>query len=220
MSRPKQEIAEELESLRKIVRMLRKRRFILEEQMAAEGIQARPQTVIEVESLIEQIGTREREIAQLETIAVEDQLPLAEAQYQEQLAEAWNSLQGRPTVIGMVRLELERLRLGIVPERAKELEQSIRARLAEERIMDLRLDLINTDQAEDHLRRVVCAWRYDPATVSRVFRANARQGTGIELPKLLQMLQKFAATTIWTNGEELRDFHEFLDQLQKDLYGS
>lgn len=132
MKRTKQEIEEELNHKQNLIRTYRARLRPLEIQAAQRGLNAPPETLTEISSLTEQIRVQEDEIAKLETLAAEGQLSLAEAEFRLILAEAWDTPIGRPTAAGAARLELARLRLGLSPERAAELEKEVRARLVEE----------------------------------------------------------------------------------------
>lgn len=151
MKREKTEILDELEHEKEMVVALRKHLRVLELQMAQFGIATPPHVLTEIDRLSEQIQRHETQAAQLETVAVEGELPLAEVEYRVLLAENWNTVQGRPTVVGATCLELARLRLGISPERAQQLEHDIRAALAREVISGLN-DGFFTDylQGYDH----------------------------------------------------------------------
>lgn len=132
MDRTKDEVVSELEHHKEMIRVLRERRHILEKQAAQMGMRSPPETLMEIESLAQQIREREQEIANLKTIAVEDTVSLAEAEYRVNLVEVWNTFEGHPTVLGANRLELTRMRLGLEVDRAKELEHEIRTSLARE----------------------------------------------------------------------------------------
>src|SRR3712207_2884026 len=131
MSRTKQEIAQELAHQQRLLLVLRERRRALELQLTQQAT-APTQTLSEIDALTSRIRVYEEEIGRLETLAAEDRLPLAETEYCVLLAEAWNTPQGNPTVVDATRLELERLRLGVLPRRAHELERQIRVALAQQ----------------------------------------------------------------------------------------
>lgn len=68
MLRTKADLLEEVENLTTILRALRRRRAVLEEQAATEGTQVRPSVVIEIKDLNQQLIDREQELAQLEAL--------------------------------------------------------------------------------------------------------------------------------------------------------
>jgi hypothetical protein len=137
MRQSKEEVTKELESVTKILGVLRARQRILREQTAQYGNMAPPHILTELEGITEQIRNTEEESEQLEIQSVEDQLPLNEIEYRLELARAWNTPEGYPKVEGFASLELKRLLLKIPPGRAVELEREIREALAEERIVEI-----------------------------------------------------------------------------------
>lgn len=128
----KQDIEQELAHQREMLRIRRERRNILEIQAAQTGSYSRPETLMEIAALNADIQRHETEICQLATQAAEDQFSLSEAEYRVVLAEAWDSVQGTPSIASRARLELMRLQLGIIPERAQALELEVRTQLATE----------------------------------------------------------------------------------------
>lgn len=131
----REEIAEMLEHHQAMLRTLRRRLWARERQEAEYGINVPPEVSNEILTLNERIGKHEAEIVRLRTLAAEDQRSLAEVEYWAALAEAWEP--GRPTVAGAARLQLLRLRLGITPPQAEQLEREVRAALAEEVIQGM-----------------------------------------------------------------------------------
>src|SRR5690349_14536398 len=93
------ELQEELVHQQQMVRDLRRRRRVLQRQLAHQGYQALPQIVIEVEDITAQIKTFEDEIANLRTLAAVDKEPLAEVEYRAAVAEAWAMPDGQITVV-------------------------------------------------------------------------------------------------------------------------
>lgn len=132
MRRTKQEIEGELDHKNKLVHTYRARLRPLELQAAQKGMYAPPEVLTEISALTEQIRAQEDEIATLESLAAEGQLSLSEAEYRVLLAEVWDTSIGRPSTSGAARLELTRLKLGLTPERAQELEKEVRIALVEE----------------------------------------------------------------------------------------
>jgi len=132
MKRTRQEIQDELAHKNSLMRAYRARLHPLEIQAAQKGSSAPPEILTEISTVTEQIRVQEDEIAKLESLAAEGQLSLAEAEYRVILAEAWDTPIGRPSAAGAARLELARLRFGLSPERAQELEKEVRVALVEE----------------------------------------------------------------------------------------
>lgn len=128
----KNDIDIQLAHQRDMLRLRRERRNILELQAAQTGTFSRPETVMEITALTEDIRRHEAEIARLATQAAEDRFSLSEAEYRVALAEAWDSPQGTPSIAHRARLELLRLRLGISSEQATTLEEEVRTQLATE----------------------------------------------------------------------------------------
>jgi hypothetical protein len=137
MSTNRQDVLEELAHKKELVQAFTRRRRPLEIQAAHRGLNTPPEVLTEISILTDQIRAYEDEITRLETHAAEDELPLSEVEFRVLLAETWDTPRGRPTVAGVVRLELARLQLGIVPERAKELERDIRIGLAQESFTEI-----------------------------------------------------------------------------------
>lgn len=142
MRRSKEEIDEDLAALQRVMRAERRRRNELRNKAAIQGFSADPSVAIELQEIEGRLKDYDAEYAALETLAAEADLPIAEVQYRIAVAEAWNTPEGRPTVVGLARLELERLRLGVAPERAQVVERTVRAALAREAIDDLNVDAL------------------------------------------------------------------------------
>jgi hypothetical protein len=133
----KQEISDAIAHQQKMLRALRQRLQQRELQEAQQGINAPPEVISDIHELTERIQRHEGELARLQTEAAVDKEPPVEVEYQALLAEVWGTPQGRPTFAGATRLNLARLRLGILPERAQELEHEVRVALAEEAVANL-----------------------------------------------------------------------------------
>src|SRR5262245_13955560 len=118
----KQDLDEQLEHLPKVILALRRRLRVRELQEAEYGVNVPPEVANEIQSLNERIAKHEAELSRLKSIAVEDEVPLAEVEYRALLAQTWDTPSGRPTIAGGTKLDFDRLRLGVTPERAKELE--------------------------------------------------------------------------------------------------
>jgi hypothetical protein len=126
----KDEIAEELDHHRKMLKELRRRLRDRELQEVKHGINVPPEITSDIHDLTERVQRHESEITRLQTMAAEDKEPLGEVEYRAVLAEIWEKSQ--PTYAGLTRLELIRLRHGILRERADELEREVRAIVARE----------------------------------------------------------------------------------------
>lgn len=135
----KTEIQDALEHQHKMIRILRGRLQQRELQEAQYGIDTPPQVLTELQELQERIRNHEAEQARLQTLAVEEQFPLASAEFRAQLAEEWQRGAGRVGVAGAARLELRRLQLGIPCDLAQQFTQEIRAALAHETLARLSL---------------------------------------------------------------------------------
>ncbi len=130
----KEELAEELDHQRQMVKELRRRRRLLERNHVIKGIETDPHILMQIEDIGRQIKEREAEIEHLQTLAVEDKIPLAEAEYRSALAFAWDA--GRLTSIGSTSLELTRLQLGISLDKAQLLEKDIRKSIAGDKLAE------------------------------------------------------------------------------------
>jgi len=126
----KQEINATLDHQRKMVRVLRQRLQQRELQEAQYGINVPPEIASEITDLTERIRTYEMEIIRLQTLAAEDKIPLVEAEYRALLSEVWKN--GKLEIADATRLELARLKLGIIPVQAQRMETDIRIALARE----------------------------------------------------------------------------------------
>lgn len=145
----KEELAEEIAHHQKMLRVLRRRLREREFQEVQYGIAVPPEITSDIHELTERIQRHEVQLTQLQTFSVEDQFPLAEVEYRALLAEAWDTPRGRPTVAVASRLELARLRLGISPELAAEIEGLVRGDLAEETIYNLDIHLLRSTYVEN-----------------------------------------------------------------------
>jgi len=137
MSMTQQEIEEALAHQKNMLGVLRRRLQQRELQEVQYGINVPPEITSDIYILAERIRSYETELTRLETVAAEDHISLAEAQYRVLLAEVLGTPQGRPTLAGATRLELERLRLGVRSERAHSLENEIRQGLVQELFFDI-----------------------------------------------------------------------------------
>ncbi len=126
----KSEIQDALEHQHKMVRVLRERLQQRELQEAQYGIDTPPQVLTEIQELSERIAGHDAEIARLQTLAVEEQLPLAAADFRACLADEWQRGGGRLPLGAVARLELRRLQQGITAELAQSLTAEVRAGLA------------------------------------------------------------------------------------------
>src|SRR4051794_5828948 len=141
MDTDKQDLDEQISHHQSMLLRLRRRLRARELQEAEHGINVPPEVTNELITLNERIGTHEAELEKLNSKSVEDTLSSPEADYRILLAEPWDTSTGRPTALGLARLERERLRMGLSSERAQELERAVRAALVEDTL--LRLDTHN-----------------------------------------------------------------------------
>lgn len=142
MRRTKEELDEDRAALQRIMRAEQRRRNELRNKAALYGFNADPSIALELVTIEQRLQTYEAEAAALETLAAEAEAPVTEVQYRIAVAEAWNTSEGRPSVVSAARLELERLRLGVGPERAQQIEQMVRADLAREAIHGLNISAL------------------------------------------------------------------------------
>src|SRR5207237_3460714 len=75
MQRTKEEITEEINHVRPVLKNLRDRMYVLEEQKAVEGSQVRPQVVTELHDLKDEISLSEGRIEQLEELNADTNFP-------------------------------------------------------------------------------------------------------------------------------------------------
>jgi len=128
----RQAATEELSHKRELVNALVRRRRPLEVQAAHRGLSSPPEILTEISSLTDQIRVYEEEIGRLGTLAAQGTSPLHEVEFRALLAETWDTPRGLPSVTGVTRLELARLRLGILPEKAVDIEREVRVALSQE----------------------------------------------------------------------------------------
>jgi len=140
----KEELTEELEHQRQIVKMLRRRRRLLEHTHVIKGIETDPHILMQLEDISQQIKEREAEIDRLQTLSVEDKESLVEVEYRVAVAETFDTPQGSPSYAGNARLELLRLRLGIPKDQAKSIEAAVRSALAVRELGSLTRVELNT----------------------------------------------------------------------------
>ncbi|MBD1875070.1 hypothetical protein H6F75_16415 [Nodosilinea sp. FACHB-131] len=160
----RQEIEEELEHKRQILRALIRRRRPLELQVAQRGLSTPPEIFTEISTLSEQIHIQEDEMARLETLAAEGQISIVEAEYKVMVAKAWDTQRGKPTLTGSAELELLRLRMGIVPEKAYQIENEIRVGLAEEAFSNLDTDFFERLPVKPEPKRIEAQKVYEPTS--------------------------------------------------------
>ena len=138
----KQEVEEELNHRKQILSALVRRRRPLELQEAQKGLNTPPEVSTEISSLAEQIRKQEEEIARLQTLAAEGQLSIVEVEFRVMVAKTWNTPNGRPSLAGANELELARLKMGLLLEKAEQIGHEVRAGLAEEVFSNLDADLL------------------------------------------------------------------------------
>jgi hypothetical protein len=94
----KEDIAEELDHHRKMLKELRRRLRERELQEVKHDITVPPEITSDIHDLTERVQRHESEIARLQTLAAEDQAPLGEVEYRAVLAEIWEK--GESTYAG------------------------------------------------------------------------------------------------------------------------
>jgi len=97
-----QEDIEALDHHQKMLRIRMKNLYILEEQEAGYGGLNVPTHILsQIDKVTEQIKHHKEEINRLETLAVQDQIPLAEVEYRVTLAESWDTPEGYPSLLDL-----------------------------------------------------------------------------------------------------------------------
>lgn len=227
MTVERQAALDELAHKRELIATLIRRRRPLEVQAAHRGMSAPPEILTEISFLTDQIRVYEVEISHLETLAAQGVLPLSEVEYRSLVAEAWDTPRGHPTVTGRARLELSRLRLGIVPEKAYEIERYIRIALAEEafsniepsfftnislRIDDPRFPKDNR-QSLTYLGRAI---RLDQETARHLFFVNLQSSDRIAVYELSLRDMLLEINRVHQHSEDFLLFNHFLIALTAD----
>jgi hypothetical protein len=136
MKMTQQDIDEQLASQRELRSDFRKRRHVLQRQIAQQGFHALPQVVNEIEELDNHIYNSESEIDRLEQISIESGNSFAEAEYILLLFKVLKTPSTRFTVDEIAHLRFSRLRLRLTSERAQELESEVRAALVKQIFLD------------------------------------------------------------------------------------
>lgn len=227
----KADISEELEHQRMMAAAVRRRLRILELQMAQQGMATPPQVMTEIASMTEQITRHENEIARLETLAAEDELSLAEAEYRMMLAEALNANKdGWLPLTTMTRLEFYRLKLGIKPERASELEREVREKLAEESLARLDPDIgkwlyphtidpygkvLSYSVDKDALIAIGRAVRWSPSKALSLLLRVLPENIMIEFKDFRESLLHL--NKVWSYQEDFILFDSFIKQLEMTI---
>jgi hypothetical protein len=230
MSLDRQEILEELAHKKELIQALVRRRRPLELQAAHRGLSTPPEVLTEISSLTDQLRRYEDEVTHLETLAAQGALPLPEVEYRVLLAETWDTPRGQRTVAGAVRLELARLRLGIVPERAHELEREIRVALAQESFNNIEpsafvllcaMDKVQTNPegqllnaALVHLGRAI---RLDPETAQHLLFINLPSNNRTTLDTQILRDRLLSTNKVHQHSEDFLLFNHFLIALTADI---
>lgn len=128
----KDELNEELQHEQKMLKLRRRNLRLLEEQEAALGLHVPTPIKAEIADLKESIRDHQKRIEELQTKLSENGQPIAEIEYQMHVAEVWDSVDAFPKFAHLYRLDFMRMKLGITPERADELEMDVRKFLAVE----------------------------------------------------------------------------------------
>jgi hypothetical protein len=224
MATDKNELAEDIAHEEKMLHALQRRLRELELQAAQLGIDTRPATKTEIYDLSSEIERHKATLAQLRTEAAIDKESLVEVEYRKLLAEAWDTSECRPTVTGATRLQLERLRLGITPERAQEMEQQVRADLAEQAFYQSEINIRRlVDQAKHSSELIMrlmpvigMAVRFDPSTALKVLLMLIPQGKERTLAVGNIPHRLFIENDVW-HPDEIAIFKRFADDLQAAL---
>ena len=136
----KAEIQRELDHVNKVLKIAHDNRRALEQQQIQQGMIA-PLNLInqmnEIKSAIQELEERKNN---LEIQSVEEDYSLAEAEYRVIAAEVWES--GYLKAQGSAKLELARLRLKLLPNEAKVIENEERVKIVNDIFRDLEIDLL------------------------------------------------------------------------------
>lgn len=223
----RQMISDELNHKRDLVNALIRRRRPLELQAAHRGLSAPPEVLTEISSLTDQIRAYEEEINRLETLAAQGTAPVHEVEFSVLLAEAWDTLRGSPSITGVIRLELARLKLGILPERALAIEQEIRVALSQEafnNIDPLFFDLVCSTNARsyfvdniDSLKQLGRSIRLDMNTSRQLFIVNLSDKHKKEVETKIFKDQLFRANKVHQYSEDFLLFNNFIIGFTADL---
>jgi hypothetical protein len=220
MKMPKEEIEVELEHVHSMLHILNERRRVLEEHQAQKGIDTEPQILTELKDIKDQIDELQNRGSELETRAVEDAISYPEAEYRVKLAQAWDTPYGRPTAQGKAQLELDRLHLGVTPERAQQLEHEIRVELAQQALsmLDLRYvalphDNIQADGlAKQTMDIIVRAIRLDATTVLSAIRTCVKSQSA-----LVRELESVLTWGVWPHEEDRALFRQCVLSLKESI---
>jgi len=213
-----EQIAEEIAHKQHVLDMLHRNRRQLEVQAVQQGAQPDLRITNELTEIIEKIRSYEEELRQLNTEAAVDQFSLAEADYRAALAKAWHTCPGQIGIVDRAALDLKRLRLGILPERAHDLEREIRAALTEELFYTIdpglipRGDWIDRDDPVRKIGRIV---RLDPRMAIRLLlcynEADIREALQSSKDTILR------TNNVWPNTQDYAVFEQFFVDLQQVL---
>ena len=212
-----QESFDELAGAQRVLTFLRRRRQYLLEQAAVEGPKTPFATHAEIEQVSTEISRYETEIARLQTEMAIDRFSVAEAEYRAALATAWHTCPRPLGIMDRTALELKRLQLGIIPERAGELEREVRTTLAEEIFYQIQPELIpNGDWiGRDTVQEIGRVIRLDASTATRLLihytRADIRE---LLIHHKEDLLRK---NNVWEDTEDHAMFEQWLADLLQTL---
>ena len=225
---PREELAGEIEHRQKINRALRERLKQREIQEAHQGFNSPPEVVTDIKELNERIHLNEEEIKKLQIAAAEDVLSFAEVEYQVLLAYELQASQTQLSIAGRLSLELARLRLGILPEQAVALENTIRADMSKETFHKIspeefthsKIQAAVLKQSEyslhnlkgpslDLLKRAI---QLDPMTTATLFLAALPQHTPISYTSAESAFK--LEQTFWRGTDEYNSLEIFLQKLK------
>jgi hypothetical protein len=207
MGMSKQEIATKLKNEEEILQAVRERLQELELREARLGFNTPPEVVTEIREYTKRAQRHEAEVERLRSLGAEDGLSLAEAEYRALLAKVWQTPNGRPIVIGTTQLEYDRLRLGILRERAQEFEQEIRVDLATETLIDLDLSTRKEETAHQY-ERIIRAFRLDHQVARRLLVATYATRT------INEFIKEGKYIRLWLDKAEQGSFLLFLTDLR------
>lgn len=225
----KQEIEKELKHNKELFNRLRQRLRELELTEATFGINAKPETRIEIEGLTERIEQVKSEITRLQMLAVEDKIPIVEAEYRALLSEVWED--AILDVTEAERLELARLKLGIRPEQARKIENNIRIALAHESFYKIPSRYFETNALTDE------EWKDTALYLANAIRLNFEATFDLSIQYFLQKFSELGdivsfvvnqnlesllsdilrQCNVWKDKEEYHLFKDFMEKLQAEI---
>lgn len=210
---PERPTFDEVAAAEEILVENRHRLHVLQIREAKSGDSTPPEVLREIASLSARIAAQAADVERLKTEAAIDRYPLNEARYRKSLARAWTNSRSKLSVEDTVSLELERLELGILPDRARELEQEMREALAEDLFYRLDPKLIpKGDWIWSRETQIVMLMiRLEPVTVMRLFLHYTQVDISHQLD--IHKSQWLEEVNAWPGTEDYARLESCLEQL-------